>query len=311
MKKIVTLLSVCLFLAVGCKDNKEVGAENVSSMEQANMIIEYTNSVVDYMNKANSKISSNESNFDKLLKIADKKKVKSYEIPLDVSLADYNFSANKDDKDKIIQPPSVLSVEEQEFFKEKVASYRDSYNKLRGEAITYIKYLKNEDYKDDNWAKAQEYADNIEKYYNECMETRPLISAKIDVVTERAEEIILADSPIKDAIMTVKGDLKLVQELVNTFYVHGDEGGKKEELDKLYAELESNLEKHKDMYTEELEKEGSLRSYQSFYSSVSNKLGDVRKVLRKVREGKKIDKRDYDSLSSFSNTAVGSYNSFI
>ncbi|AJH15808.1 hypothetical protein [Myroides profundi] len=65
------------------------------------------------------------------------------------------------------------------------------------------------------------------------------------------------------------------------------------------------------MYTEELEKEGSLRSYQSFYSSVSNKLGDVRKVLRKVREGKKLDKRDYDSLSSFSNTAVGSYNSFI
>ncbi|MEK6512026.1 hypothetical protein [Myroides odoratimimus] len=119
MKKIITLLSVCLFLAVGCKDNKEVGAENVSSMEQANMIIEYTNSVVDYMNKANSKISSNESNFDKLLKFADKKKVKSYEIPLDVSLADYNFSANKDEKDKIIQPPSVLSVEEQEFFKEK------------------------------------------------------------------------------------------------------------------------------------------------------------------------------------------------
>ncbi|MDR0193854.1 MAG: YiiG family protein [Myroides sp.] len=311
MKKMITLLGLCLFLAIGCKDNKEVGAENVSSMEQANMIIEYTNSVVDYMNRANSKISSNESNFDKLLKIADKKKVKSYEIPLDTSLTDFSFSVNKDDKDKIIQPPKVLSVEEQEFFKEKVASYRDSYNKLRGEAITYIKYLKNEDYKDDNWAKAKEYADNIEKYYNECMETRPLISAKIDVVTERAEEIILADSPIKDAIMTVKGDLKSVQNLMSTFYIHDEEGGKKEELDKLYKELETNLEKHKGMYVDELTKENNLDSYVSFYTSVINNLGDVRKVLRKVKEGKKLNDSDFNSLSRVNNNAVSSYNSFI
>ncbi|MDM1403901.1 DUF3829 domain-containing protein [Myroides marinus] len=312
MKKIITLLGVCLFLAVGCKDNKEVGAENVNSMEQANMIIEYTNSVVDYMNDANSFINSRERDFQKLIELAESKKIRySSDIPIDALFMNFRIGGTKDKDAKMTQPPTVLSTEEQEFFKEKVAFYKAQRDLLSGTAVTYIKYLKNEDYKDDNWAKAKEYAEKIEKAYNNCMDTRPLISAKIDEVTERAEEIILADSPIKDAIMTVKADLKSVQNLVNTFYIHDEEGGKKEELDKLYTELEANLEKHKGMYVDELTKENSLNSYVNFYSSVVNNLGDVRKVLRKVREGKKLNDSDFSFLTRVNNNAVSSYNRFI
>lgn len=312
MKKIITLLGVCLFLTVGCKDNKEVGAENVNSMEQASMIIEYTNSVVDYMNDANSFINSRERDFQKLIELAESKKIRySSDIPIDVLFKNFRIGGTKDKDAKMTQPPTVLSTEEQEFFKEKVAFYKEQRDLLSGTAVTYIKYLKDEDYKDDNWAKAKEYAETIEKAYNNCMDTRPLISAKIDEVTERAEEIILADSPIKDAIMTVKADLKSVQNLVNTFYIHDEEGGKKEELDKLYTELEANLEKHKGMYVDELTKENSLNSYVNFYSSVINNLGDVRKVLRKVREGKKLNDSDFRSLTRVNNDAVSSYNRFI
>lgn len=312
MKKVITLLSVCLFLAVGCKDSKEVGAVNVDSMQQAGEIIDYTNSVVDYMNDANSFINSRERDFKKLVDLAESKKVRSrIDIPIDALFVSHNFGSKKDREEKIVNPPAVLSKEEQEFFKEKVTFYKEQRNLLSGTSVTYIKYLTDEDYKDDNWAKAKEYAETIEKAYTNCIETRPIISKKIEEVTERAEEIILADSPIKDAIMTVKGDLKNIDNLIDVFYDHAEAGGKKEEADKLYTELEANIAKHKSLYVAELTKEGKLSSYESFYTSVDGNLGNVRKVLRKVKEGKKLTDRDFDDLRRVSNDAVASYNRFI
>lgn len=302
---------MCLFLAIGCKDNKNVGAENVDGMEQANAIIGYTNTVIDYMNDSNSYLNSRQSDLVKLVNATEKKKtLQRYEIPKEVFFVDHRIGLNKKNESLTV-PPTVLSEEEQAFFKQKVGEYKKNRDLIAGTGVVYIKYLNNEDCKDNKWIKAEEYAKTLEKAYEACQNIRPLILDKVDVVTEKAEAIILADSPIKDAIMTVKGDLKSIEQLVDLFYTQAEEGGKKQELEDLYKKIETNFEQHKGLYVEELTKEHKLDSYTSFYSSVSNELGEVRKVLRKVREGKKVTEDDLDKLLRVNNKAVGSYNIFI
>ncbi|MCC9041135.1 YiiG family protein [Myroides sp. M-43] len=307
MKKVIILLSVCFFLAVGCKDNKEVGAENVSNIEQANQIITYTNNVIDYMNEVNSYLTRSERAMKASIEAAKKKKAPSY-LP---SGPLFFNAGNKIKIEELTTPPTVLSEEEQMFFKEKVGYFREQFNGLTKAISDFKAYMKNEDYKDDSWAKANEYAEIIEKNYQNCIDIRAEISEKLDLVTDRAEGIILEDSPIKEAIFTVKHDLKLVNKLTDAFYEQAEGENKVEELDKYYTELEANISKNKELYKELLEKEGKLSSYQSFYSSIEGNLGDYRKLLRNVKANKKVSDSDISNLNSKYNTLVGRYNSFI
>lgn len=281
------------------------GSENVSSESDANAIIGYTNAVIDYLNSSGKWTRSNE---DKVATIVEAGKTGKKPRMNQFFTPEMNFNSDKTD---VTAPTNALSKDEQAFFKDKMTTFKTAYEALKKECKELNDYLKNEDYKDDNNEKGKALATSIEANYKVVIDLRSELYAKIDVVTEKAEEIVLATHPLKDPILSLKKDLKGFEDLNDKFVAYSEKEATPAEVDAVYQAVVKSVEASKEANKEVLEKERKQSSYDSFYRSAESSLAAYRKALRDVKENKQLRDGDFRTFSSNHNSLVNSYNSFM
>ncbi|MDU1892331.1 MAG: DUF3829 domain-containing protein [Dysgonomonas sp.] len=307
MKKLFfTLLSLSILL-VSCGGSANKGSENVDSKAEANQIISYTNDVIDYLNGSGGWTRSNTSRINDMIKFMRTGRKPTVVLPLMPNTA-MNVASKKKD---LTVPPTVMSEEEKTYFKENMTTYKEAYESFTANCSTLYKYIQNQDYKDDKFEKGKMLADSIE-YRDSILNTiRGNMYDKIEVVTEKAEAIILSDSPLKDPILTLKAELKAFEELNSLYSDYTENAATPEQVDAAYQALATTVEKNKDMYKETLEAQKKQSAYDSFYKECDDALATYRKALREVKAKKRLSERDFKSFSSDYNSLINAYNRFI
>lgn len=307
-KKLIPLMLILLGVMVSCGGgSSEKGAENVDSKGDANQIIAYTNDVIDYLNGSGSWIRSNDDRIDALVTGMETKKTPRILIPM---IPDVSFNL-KSGKLNILTPPSVMSQEEQTYFKDKMTAYKAAYTSLTSQCGILYKYIQNQDYRDDNYEKGKMLADSIKINYEFVNTTKKELYSKIDVVTEKAENIILADSPIREPIIAMKEEMKHIESLYDMFSLYTEKGATPAQVDSAYQAAAASVEKNKGNFQKILEDNKVKSEYDRFYKNCDEALSAYRKVLRDVKENKKVRESEFNTFSSRYNSLVNSYNSFV
>ena len=307
LKNLILVVLVCFFFA-SCGGGSSKSGENEQyddvSERDAALIIEYTNSLIDELGRANEWIKSNSKKINTMAECAKKEQKK---FPAGTFISSYmGFKDNK------VKVPNSLSKEDQAFFSENMTNFRTSFASLRTNVDALKKYYEAEDFKDDKFVKGKVLADSITAIGDLLPKLHSTVSEKIEIVANSAEIVILKTHPLKDAIIAAKGDLASFDRLCGSFYDYSENIITADSLEVAYNNLQSFVESHKDSFQEALTAEKELDSYKRYYKSFEDDaLLNARKILRNAKEGKKITNRDFESLRSAYNSLISRYNSFV
>lgn len=300
-----------LFMAASCSSDTTVGDliggndSSVGSSSDANSIIKYSNAVIKFDSDARKKLEDAQDDIVDFEKSVSSKKPPFstlFHAFIGISVSDViGFGSDKVD---IKKPGSFLSTDVADKIKPKVTAMVESYKNVEEAYENYSTYIDNEDYLDDDWAKASEYIStmktNLEKFYTNEKEYFDII----EPVTDDAEEIILADHPLKEEILQAKKTLRSVDKIVEFI---GVEKPNMTDLNKSYSTLEGEVKTGEGLDQAALKKQSRDSQHESFYSSVTDFLGEVRKSKR----DEIISNGEYNYIISDYNSVISSYNSFV
>jgi hypothetical protein len=312
MQKVFICLSLVVMLATGCKSKgtkiNANGSVEVSSQNDANKIIDYTNDLIDVMKKYNE---------------ASEAAVKSYESLEDSWSGKGRFFGilsnemgflwtEKTKAGKAFGAPPAALGDALTFFKDSVGKYKSLFKKFQENDSVLKIYVKAEDFKDDKYAKGKDILNKQYEIYPQLITLRSAIGTKIDIVADAAEEVSLKDSPIKDAYKAAKGDLARMKKLADMIaekekYSDADLTG----IEAAYADFTDSIEKNKAANQESLTKENKASQYNSFYKDVTEENAKIKAVIRNIKSSKKLSEDDYDSVDRSYNSIVSAYNSWV
>lgn len=311
VKKLSIILLAALALiscgggsSTGSKDGKKSEKVTEKQKDQAGQIIQYTNGIIDYLNETNSWLRSNDSSIENMLETGRGGRWNNmiHIIP--------NPSIGFKDKN-LDTPPAAMDKEYQVYFKETIAEYRETFKGMQENCEKLVKYIRNQDYKDDDYAKGKELSDKISEALDYIYETKSDLYDTIDEATYDAEYIILSDHPLRDPIFTMKDEMANFQNLYSIFYLYNEKETTVEQADSAYQAVFADVEKNKELYAEVLEEQGEKDSYDAFYETCDDALASYRFSLRTyVKAGREIPSSELRTFTSNYNRLVSRYNSF-
>jgi hypothetical protein len=294
--------------------NKAAGSENVpdiSSKDDANKIIEYTNALVDVVKKYNESAKENMNYYDQL---ADKMNGKRDYIIGGNSSANFLFTVNRQAAIAFAEPTSALG-DDKKFFEDSMGLYRKLYDTFKDNDSTLNIYVKAEDYKDDDFVKGKSIIDQQYNIYPQLVRLRGNIGKKIDIVADAAEEVSLSDSPIKEAYKAAKTDLGKFEELANTMLDKAENEKYSDTeiaaIETKYNDLLSSIEKNKNIDKSNLEKENKADSYMRFYKYMTEKSAELKPIIRNIKGSKTLSNNDYEDINRKYNSIISDYNSWV
>ena len=297
--KIVFVLAALTLVSCGKLGDK---ASSDLGSDGANNIIAYNNAMVSYMNDATGKINKASEDYEKMsTMVAQKQKPRLF--------LGHAFIGSVPDASRKIDGVSLLEGDNlpSEVKEELTKSVKETSEAFKNTHDAYKKfndYLKNEDFKDDDWVKGKEFLDIIEKNITAFYEGQTNSYKILKPVADAAEIELLKDHPLKESIIASKTDLGLAAEIRDIVYAEQID---MDVLATKYDELQANYARHKDLTPDLLKEQRKDSNYNNFYEEIEEFLGEVRKCKRDgkitVREAEGIG-RDYQSL-------VGYYNRFV
>ncbi|MBO9727463.1 MAG: DUF3829 domain-containing protein [Chitinophaga sp.] len=302
-------LSLALFTTVlSCNNTGKPAttAYEEKSASSANDVIEYTNLIVDLSNKNTGYVVRLVKNADRA---ADAFKTKPTFASLAGIIKPIMIPMIRHGKITADKPVDALNKEDQTFFKEKVAAFNGSFEKLK---TTYDKlddYLKAQDYKDDKGAKGIALADSIRNDAQAFFEIKEVLMKRVREVADASEIIVLKDSPLKDYIVAMKADMQSVRNFIDQLEKGGEDFNKiSAAAQTAYETLEKDQAAHAAI--DPAKAEGKAPYYKSFYDSFHDFLLLSKKTLRDAKEKGRLGDSDLESLDGALDTMIGRYNTF-
>ncbi|WP_130735367.1 DUF3829 domain-containing protein [Flavobacterium sp. J27] len=313
MKKII--LSALLFSTLlACKNNSTSPngslfetTNEANANESANSVISYYNAFIEYDSSTSKKIdnllNSDYSKFEKMVTT----KQKSNSILTWIAFTGLKtsttvgYGTNQVD---LLTPESYLDTSLASKIKPLIVEMSESFAATKNTYEEFKKYYVNEDYKDDNWEKGSQFLNDIDKNTITFYKNRDEFLKVIDANVSSAEEKILEDHPIKEAILHAKKTLKTVDEMVVQV---ADEATSMETIEKTYATLEERVKTSKEINQEKLKEQNKLDSFTDFYDEIETMLGSIRKAKR---DGA-ISDNDYRDINYKYSNVISNYNRFV
>ncbi|MGO4288440.1 hypothetical protein [Chitinophaga sp. RAB17] len=314
MKKSILYIPLGFMLiatAMSC-DNTGKSGSNTAYDEKpaaaANQVIEYTNLIVDLSNKNSDYVVRLVKNADRVEEIL---KEKSNPVFLGSIIKPIMIPAFNHSKITVDKPVDALNKADQAFFKEKVAGFISSFDKIKATYAKLDDYLKAQDFKDDKGAKGLALADSIRNDAQVFFDQKVVLMKRVNEVADASEVIILKDSPLKDYIIAMKADMQAVRNYINLL----EEGG--EDYNKIsaaaqtaYDGLEKDQAAHAALNLANAEKESKGSSYKSFCDSYHEFLLMAKRMMRDAKEKGTMTESQLESLNNSLDTMIGRYNSF-
>ncbi len=310
----VKLLSLAIIVAFSaCKNGRKHGAqseyEDVSS-DKANLIIQYNNVLVEFTDHKSSYVKGLEYHLETIKKDLDRPKDQFSFIGLtsDIDIPDYSLSSIKPEN-----PPSALSRDDRNFFKENVAVLNSTVKNIKATNKELYEYINAEDFKDDNSVKGKKLVDSIyalsDKFY--AYDTK--IMARLVVIADGAERVVMESHPLKEYIFAMKDDQKETQAFYDFISKNAKDYRKVEPKVKiLYQSMEKNKKVHAGMDAiSEYKFSGKQRSFAYFYDAYNNYLICARKLMRDASPYGAVSKWQLEELYDKGESMRHSYNSFV
>ena len=185
----------------------------------------------------------------------------------------------------LMNPGSCFNEATRQNLKQSYVGLFNARTKFYANFDRYLPYLKAKDY-----SKADKLLDVNYQLSKEMAEYKQNVFDILSPFTEQAEQVVLADNPLKDQIMAMRKMSGTVQSIMNLYSrKHAMDGMR---IDLKMAELEKELKAAEKIpavtgYDEE------LKNFQSFLSTVKSFMNDMQKARSK---GAYSDK-EYQAMS--------------
>ena len=185
----------------------------------------------------------------------------------------------------LMNPGSCFNEATRQNLKQSYVGLFNARTKFYANFDRYLSYLKAKDY-----SKADKLLDVNYQLSKEMAEYKQNVFDILSPFTEQAEQVVLADNPLKDQIMAMRKMSGTVQSIMNLYSrKHAMDGMR---IDLKMAELEKELKAAEKIpavtgYDEE------LKNFQSFLSTVKSFMNDMQKARSK---GAYSDK-EYQAMS--------------
>ncbi|WP_029283418.1 DUF3829 domain-containing protein [Pedobacter sp. R20-19] len=316
MKSTIKLLVVAIAISfTACKSGdkkKEDGAKTEyaeADNDDANQIVEYNNVLVGLTDKNNEYLKRLDENLQKIDKGLDNPNDRFAFIGI---ISPYSSSAFSTSKLKPETPPSALSSDDQKYFKENVAGLNETMTKIKDTYKSLDDYLKAEDWKDDKSVKGKKLIDSIYSMSKAYYKYDENLLAKLEVIGDDAERIILKTHPLKEYIFAMKDDRKAVGDfnkvMMDTKNFKADEA----KIKSAYAALEAQNKKHTEMDAPDATKFPSKDgSFNRFNESFKDYLIEAKKTLRDASATGKLTESDIEDLVRKHEYMRTTYNYFV
>jgi len=315
MKSFLKLTALALALSFtackndGKKDHNAKTAYAEADDEDANTIIEYNNVMVSFTDKNNDYIKRIEDNIIKIGKGLENPTDRFAFIGLISPFAINHITSNKVKPDT---PPDALSKEDQKFFKENVASMTTTLDKIKATYKSLDEYIKAEDWKDDKGVKGKGLVDSIyvmgKRYYG--YDDRVL--AKLEVIGDDAERIILKTHPLKEYIFALKDDRSDVAAFTKLLASNENYKAIEAKAKTAYQTLEEQYKKHNEMTPPDGSKfPGKDGYFKNFNDRLNDYLIAARKMMRDASASGKLTTYNIDELVRKQDNMRSAYNNFV
>ena len=316
MKSTIKLLVVAVAISfTACKSGdkkKEDGAKTEyaeADNDDANQIVEYNNVLVGLTDKNNEYLKRLDENLQKIDKGLDNPNDRFAFMGI---ISPYSSSAFSTSKLKPETPPSALSSDDQKYFKENVAGLNETMTKIKDTYKSLDDYLKAEDWKDDKSVKGKKLIDSIYSMSKAYYKYDENLLAKLEVIGDDAERIILKTHPLKEYIFAMKDDRKAVGDfnklIMDTKNFKADEA----KIKSAYAALEAQNKKHTEMDAPDATKFPSKDgSFSRFNESFKEYLIEAKKTLRDASATGKLTESEIEDLIRKHEYMRTTYNYFV
>ncbi|MCX2493290.1 hypothetical protein OQX63_07390 [Pedobacter sp. PF22-3] len=313
MKTILKLTALALTLSfTACKNDKKKDDNAKTAYAEAdekdvNTIIEYNNVMVSFTDKNNDYIKRIEDNMIKIEKGLQNPNDRFAFIGLiqPFSIPTFNRSGLKPDT-----PPNALNNDDQKFFKENVTAMTGLLDKIKETYKSLDEYIKAEDWKDDKGTKGKALVDSIysmgKKYYNHD----ELVLAKLNLIGDDAERVILKTHPLKEYIFALKDDRSATAAF--TKLMASNKNYKSIEAKAAYQALEDQHHKHEAMAAPDATKYPGKDSYfKNFNDRLNDYLIAARKMMRDASASGKLTDYNIEELVRHQDSMRSAYNNFV
>lgn len=316
MKLTIKLLVVAIAISFtacksGDKKKEDQGKTEYAEADNddANQIVEYNNVLVGLTDKNNEYLKRLDDNLQKISKGLDNPNDRFAFIGI---ISPYSSSAFSTSKLKPETPPSALSSDDQKYFKENVAGLNETMTKIKDTYKSLDDYLKAEDWKDDKSVKGKKLIDSIYSMSKAYYQYDENLLAKLEVIGDDAERIILKTHPLKEYIFAMKDDRKAVGDfnklIMDTKNFKANEG----KIKSAYAALEAQNKKHTEMDAPDATKFPSKDgSFNRFNESFKEYLIEAKKTLRDASATGKLTESDIEDLVRKHEYMRTTYNYFV
>jgi len=305
----ISIVCIALLALVSCgklgekgPDGKLIpGSSKNIKKETANDVILYNNVMVSYMNDAANKIKSAGDDFGKMTKMTAAKRK---EIFMGMAFIGRLPDATKKEDGIILTEGTGLPAVIKEEMIKAVKGTSDAFNSAHEAYKDFDTYLDNEDFKDDDWKKGESLVITLKNSITAFYENQAEAYAIIRPLANDAENKLLEDHPMKEAIIATKTDLAIAESILD---LASQEEVDMDAITEKYELLEANLAKHQGLTPELLKEHNKNLFYDGFYESVKEFLGEIRKSKR---DGK-INASELRSIESDFGSLISRYNSFV
>jgi len=315
MKTILKLTALALVLSVtACKNDGKKDSSAKTSYAEAdekdvNEIIEYNNAVVSFTDKNNDYIKRIEDNIIKIEKGLANPNDHFAFIGL---ITPFSMSTISSSKMKPDTPPSALSSDDQKFFKENVVSMTGVLDKIKETYKSLDEYIKAEDWKDDKGVKGKALVDSIYSMGKKYYAYDEQVLAKLNIIGDDAERVILKTHPLKEYIFALKDDRSKVAEFTKLLAGNKNYKTIEAKAKSAYQILEDQHNKHVAMAAPDA---GKFPGKDGYFKNFNDRLNDyliaARKMMRDASASGKLTEYNIEELVRKQDSMRSAYNNFV
>jgi len=312
--KLLTVFVLSLFF-ISCKNDSKESSGGIfnktgvsdSDKNNANQIIKYYNAVIDYDGNASKKIDNFfKRDYETISNLSNSKKSRSTILTWTAYIGiapktKVGFGNNQVD---LLKPEQLLKKELATKIKPFIQQMTVAYAKSSKLYSDLGKYYKNEDFKDDAWAKGKEFLEGLTAQSNTYFENRKAFFEAYEAAISKADEDILVGHPLKKELILAKNTLKIVD---NLYVLFSDKNVSIDAIEDSYKKLENSFKEAKNLDLENLKNQNKDVKFNNFFDEIEELLGKVRKAKR---DGE-ISKRDFEAIKSEYNSVISDYNYFV
>lgn len=307
MKKLVVFaLALSLGAAsISCKKglDKIGNAVMKAGTNESQAIIDFNNDFLDSYKSSTRNVESVVKYAEAALAKAKGEKVSF--MPIVTSTSDYYIGKIKEVPSGFEKDKAAVEADFK-IYKEKKESIQKNYETLKS-------YIQSEDYKDDKGAKAETLKKNIEADAMAFFTSGESLLDKIKPTTDKAEEVILKDHPLKDYIISSKSVMNAMDAAMGVLNKQYESGFNEAEAQKKYDAFEQavNVNSKQVFNVKDAQYAYKKTQYENFNSRATEFLGKFRKLIRDSKATGKIPDSNINEIDTSYESVLNSYNNFV